>query len=156
MKSQNKKSKALHAAREAIKLGNKQDALNAVKEALAEDPNSLDALLLATTLSDPVDALEYAKRAVFVHPENERAKKALSWAQKRIKPEELKSLPPRKAKTTDQNIKPELNFNHAILVGLISFFLFGFIVATWFGFSQITITFTQLIALEKWPTPTPF
>lgn len=147
---------ALREAHAAIKSGKKEDALHATNKALAEEPKSLDALLLAVSLSEPSEALEFAKQAFHLYPRNQRAAQAFRWAEQRVQHESKKESNKGIQEKDSKVDKSGLVISRAVIAGVVSFFLIGFFVLTWFGFPQITVTIAESTSVNELITSTPF
>jgi len=71
---------ALTYAREALKNGEKEEARRWAERAAKLMPQSEDPWLVLTSVSDPYESVEYARKALELNPNSSRAKKAMEWA----------------------------------------------------------------------------
>ena len=79
---------AIRNAREALRLGDKSIARHWAEQAARLAPETEEPWLLLTAVSEPRAALEYAKRALVINPQSQRARKAVDWARNRLGPDE--------------------------------------------------------------------
>ena len=76
-------------ARSALRQGDHATAFRLAEQAARLAPNAEEPWLILTAVStDPRAALEFAKRALTINPNSERAHKAVEWAKKRL-PEDV-------------------------------------------------------------------
>ncbi len=75
--------KALTYAREALKNGEKEAARKWAERAAKLMPQSEDPWLILTSVSNPGESVEYARKALETNPNSQRARKALEWASAR-------------------------------------------------------------------------
>jgi tetratricopeptide (TPR) repeat protein len=69
----------------ALQAGRRAEALAALRQAVASDPNCVDALLwLAGLCDNPSDSLRHLTRALTLDPQNQAAHDGLRWARKRL------------------------------------------------------------------------
>ena len=71
-------------ARAALRQGDNATALRLAEQAARLAPETVEPWLILTAVSEPKSALEYAKRALVINPNSERARKAVEWAKKRL------------------------------------------------------------------------
>jgi lipoprotein-anchoring transpeptidase ErfK/SrfK len=74
---------AINNAREALRRSDKADARHWAEHAVRIAPELEDAWLLMAAVSSPRASVEYAKSALVINPQSERARKALDWARNR-------------------------------------------------------------------------
>ena len=74
---------AINNAREALRRSDKPEARRWAEQAVRLAPELEDSWLLMTAVSSPRASLEYAKRALVINPQSERAHKAVEWARSR-------------------------------------------------------------------------
>jgi lipoprotein-anchoring transpeptidase ErfK/SrfK len=72
--------RAVAKAREALRIGDRAEALVWAERAAELAPGTEDPWLLLTALASPQDGLEYAKKALEINPDSPRARKGLDWA----------------------------------------------------------------------------
>lgn len=75
---------ALTYAREALKNGAKDEAFRWAERAAKLAPQSEDPWLILTSVSNPRESVEYARKALEANPNSPRAKKAMEWAMGRV------------------------------------------------------------------------
>lgn len=165
-------------ARSALRNGDNVTARRWAEQAARLAPDAEEPWLILTAVSDPKDALEFAKRALVVSPNSPRAQKALEWARKRLPAEELhqtsipaSSIPasplaslPRAASTAapqvaaqvpkPQSPSPKNNNrrNLAYLVLLAGFVCIAIAVAGWSAFRNPAVA--SILSAESEPTAT--
>ena len=71
---------ALTYAREALKNGGKEEARKWAERAAKLAPQSEDPWLVLTSVANPRESVEYARKALEANPNSPRAKKAMEWA----------------------------------------------------------------------------
>ena len=71
---------ALIYAREALKNGEKDEARRWAQRAADLMPQSEDPWLVLTSVSNPRESVEYARKALELNPNSPRAKKGMEWA----------------------------------------------------------------------------
>jgi lipoprotein-anchoring transpeptidase ErfK/SrfK len=71
---------ALAYAREALKNGEKEEARRWALRAANLAPKSEDPWLILTSVSNPRESVEYARKALELNPDSSRAKKGMEWA----------------------------------------------------------------------------
>jgi lipoprotein-anchoring transpeptidase ErfK/SrfK len=74
---------AINNAREALRRSDQADARRWAEQAVRLAPELEDSWLLMAAVSSPRASLEYAKRALVINPNSERARKAVDWARNR-------------------------------------------------------------------------
>ena len=70
-------------AREALRRGDQAEARRWAEQATRLAPNLEDAWLILAAVSSPRASLAYAQRALTIHPQSQRARKAVEWARSR-------------------------------------------------------------------------
>lgn len=75
---------ALTYAREALKSGAKEEAFQWAERAAKLAPQSEDPWLILTSVSNPRESVQYARKALEANPNSPRAKKAMDWAMERV------------------------------------------------------------------------
>jgi len=70
-------------AREALRRGDQAEARRWAEQAARLAPNLEDAWLILAAVSSPRASLAYAQRAQTIHPQSQRARKAVEWARSR-------------------------------------------------------------------------
>ncbi|MDQ3007087.1 MAG: L,D-transpeptidase family protein [Chloroflexota bacterium] len=77
-------------AREALRRGDRQSARELGEQAALLAPNMEDVwLVLAASDSNPQDALAYAQKALEINAASTRARQAVEWASRRLRPEKV-------------------------------------------------------------------
>lgn len=71
-------------ARAALRLGDRASARRWAEQAARLAPEAEEPWLILTAAADPQDALQFAKRALVINPNSERARKAMEWAKKNL------------------------------------------------------------------------
>lgn len=77
----------LENARAALRQGDLASARRWGEQAARLAPETEEPWLILTASSDPQSALQFAKRALVINPNSDRARKAFEWAKKRLHPE---------------------------------------------------------------------
>ncbi len=77
-------SPLLAQAKTLISQGHRTEAHNLLQQAVALDPNSVEAWLLLAAIATPQASLEHAEKALALAPNNPTAQQALAWAQARL------------------------------------------------------------------------
>jgi lipoprotein-anchoring transpeptidase ErfK/SrfK len=70
-------------AREALRRGDQAEARRWAEQSARLAPNLEDAWLILAAVSSPRASLAYAQRAQTIHPQSQRARKAVEWARSR-------------------------------------------------------------------------
>ncbi len=73
----------IRTAREALRRGDEAEARRWAEQAARLAPDLEDAWLVLTAVSGPRESLEYARRALAINPNSQRARKAVEWARSR-------------------------------------------------------------------------
>jgi len=86
---------AVDKAFEAIRTGNRKEAILWTNLAVAQKPREEDPWLLMAYLASPEQSLEYLNYALKLNPDSQRAIKGLEWAKNRLgqSTEEIKKFP---------------------------------------------------------------
>jgi lipoprotein-anchoring transpeptidase ErfK/SrfK len=84
----NQAQDAIQIARDALRSGDQATARRWAEQAARFAPDSEDPWLILAAVSEPRAALEYAKRALVINPQSQRARKAVDWARSRPGAEE--------------------------------------------------------------------
>ena len=81
----NQLRQVIENARAALRQGDNATALRLAEQAARLAPDTEEPWLILTAVSsEPRAALEFAKRALVINPNSERARKAVEWAKKRL------------------------------------------------------------------------
>ena len=101
-------------AREALRRGDKDIARDLGEKAALLTPDFEDAWLVLTAAdSNPEDALAYAQKALELNPESVRARKAVEWAQGKLRQAQVKPEPIRRIEAGDARAKSEMSVQRA-------------------------------------------
>lgn len=74
-----------HAARAALKTGDKMQARSLAQQALRLEPqNHMAWMILAVATPSPLAAMDYVQRAYRIKPDDPNVKKGLAWANRRL------------------------------------------------------------------------
>jgi lipoprotein-anchoring transpeptidase ErfK/SrfK len=80
----------LTEAKNALRRGDRQEAVRLAKMVVARDPRNVEGWLLLGGLSTPKDSLIYICKAHALAPQDQRVTKALAWAYGRFEPSSVK------------------------------------------------------------------
>jgi lipoprotein-anchoring transpeptidase ErfK/SrfK len=114
----NQVRQAIQNAREALRRGEQTAARHWAEQAARLAPQTEEPWLLMAAVSEPRASVEYAKRALVINPQSQRARKAVDWAANRLGPQEAarpvdtsysQSNPPRVAADSPLQNLPKAN-----------------------------------------------
>jgi len=101
-------------AREALRRGDKEIARDLGEKAALLVPDFEDAWLVLTAAdSNHEDALAYAQKALELNPESVRARKAVEWAQGKLRQAQARPEPIRGIETGDARARAEMSVQSA-------------------------------------------
>ncbi len=165
----NQVRQAVQSAREALRRGEQAAARRWAEQAARLAPETEEPWLLLTVVSEPRAALEYAKRALVINPQSQRARKAVDWARNRLGADEpigrvaepphevsrnaipthevsRRSSPPPPKKTTHRSLAyPILLFGFGCIV---------VVIALWSAFNSPVAASILSASNDSLPTPT--
>lgn len=81
-------------ARAALRRGDESEARRLAAQASRLAPHLEDAWLILTAVSGPRESLQYARRALEINPDSQRARKAVDWARNRPGADEVEETAP--------------------------------------------------------------
>jgi lipoprotein-anchoring transpeptidase ErfK/SrfK len=84
----NQVRQAIQNAREALRRADQAEARRWAEQAARLAPQTEEPWLLLAATSEPRASVEYAKRALVINPQSQRARKAVDWARNRLGPQE--------------------------------------------------------------------
>ncbi len=141
-------------AKQAVLRGDRASAKALAEEALAENPRSVDALLILAGVSDPQVGVAYLKNALELDPGNQTARQGMLWAARELRKTHAAGWTTEKPQAPQPRFTPLDNFRRRkpglltalllVAVGLLVYALYAV-----GGFSPRVVTAGRQFALYE-------
>lgn len=118
MDSDSRARQAIENARQALRRGDHAAARQWAEQAARLAPEREEPWLILTTVSSPRAGLSYAKRALTINPNSEKARQAVEWAKRRLKQQEG-TVPPARANSKSRSRRGWLYAGLLVLFGCL-------------------------------------
>ncbi len=123
MDSESRARQAIENARQALRRGDREAARQWAEEAARLAPDREEPWLILTSVSSPRAGLSYAKRALTINPNSEKARQAVDWATRRLKQSQAGSTSSPRVK---QRPRPRRGLLYAGLLALFGCLVLAF------------------------------